>query len=699
MASYRLGIDIGGTFTDFVLLNETDSSLYFGKTLTTYPDPSDGIITGTKEVLATYNVPASEVHTIVHGTTLVTNAVIERKGAKTGLITTKGFEDVLEIGRELRYDIYDIFLTMPEPLVPPELRVGVFERMGPKGEVIEVLNKSHIVPAIERLQKEGVRSVGVCFLHSFMNPAHEQAVGWILKERFPQMYFSLSSEVMPEIREYERASATVMNAYVQPITDDYLQKLRRRLKEECGFQGVINIMISSGRLTTVDGARKMPIQLLESGPAGGTMAGVFFGKLTNRTDLLAFDMGGTTAKASMILDSKPEITNQFEAARVRRFKKGSGLPVRIPVIDMIEIGAGGGSIAHIDHLGLLKVGPESAASQPGPACYGRGGTKPTVTDADVVLGYLNEDYFLGGTMKLDVEAAHRAISTHIAEPLGISIDEAALGLKRVVDENMAGAARVHILEKGYDPRRFSMMAFGGAGPVHAYNVARLLMSPQLIIPVGAGVTSALGFLVSPVASEAIRSYVCPLDAMDWAKVNALMHEMEHEGFEFLRQAGVRPEDGSVSRVADMRYVGQGHEITVSIPNGELTSASVADIAERFTKEYEFRYNRSITDVRMETVTWRVVVSAKAPHITPNQQMNQGGGGALKGHRAVWFPAEQGRATVLAETPVYSRYLLNAGDTFEGPAIIEEMESTTVVGLASRVSIDEHRNIVIDMQYK
>jgi N-methylhydantoinase A len=698
MASYRLGIDIGGTFTDFVLLNEENSALYFGKMLTTYPDPSDGIITGTKEVLSQHGVAAADIHTIVHGTTLVTNAVIERKGAKTGLLTTKGFEDLLEIGRELRYDIYDIFLTMPEPLVPAELRVGVLERIGAKGDVLEELNKSQIIPAIEKLQKQGVESLGVCFLHSFMNPAHEQAIGWILKERFPQLYFSLSSEVMPEIREYERASATVMNAYVQPIMDDYLQKLRRRLKEECGFAGVINIMISSGRLTTVDGARKTPIQLLESGPAGGTMAGVFFGSLTQRKDLLAFDMGGTTAKASMILDSKPEITNQFEAARVRRFKKGSGLPVRIPVIDMIEIGAGGGSIAHIDHLGLLKVGPESAASQPGPVCYGCGGDKPTVTDADVILGYLNAEYFLGGTMKLNVDAARRAMEEHIAKPLGISVEEAALGLRRVVDENMAGAARVHILEKGYDPRRFSMMAFGGAGPVHAFNVARLLLSPQLVIPVGAGVTSALGFLVSPVASEAIRSYVCPLHAMNWNKANALMREMEHEGFEFLRQAGISPEEGSVTRVADMRYVGQGHEITVEIPNGELSQDSAAVIVERFTKEYEFRYNRSITDVALETVTWRVVVSAKTPQIVPNQPMNTGGSNALKGYRSVWFPPALNAAPEATQTPVYSRYLLNAGDSFDGPVIIEEMESTTVVGPASRVSIDEYRNIVIDMKY-
>jgi len=712
MKSYRLGIDIGGTFTDFVLLDESTGALYFGKTLTTYPDPAEGIITGTKAILERYAVQAQNIHTIVHGTTLVTNAVIERKGAKTGLITTKGFEDVLEIGRELRYDIYDIFLTMPEPLVPESLRVGVAERVNARGVVIQKLDRTDLASALERLVESGVQSVAVSLLHSFANPSHEEAIGWALRERFPNVYCSLSSAVMPEIREYERTSATVMNAYVQPITDEYLRTLESRLRD-LGFAGVMHIMISSGRLTTVEGARATPIQLLESGPAGGTMAGVFFGGLTHRNDLLAFDMGGTTAKASMILDHKPEITNQFEAARVRRFKKGSGLPVRIPVIDMIEIGAGGGSIARIDHLGLLKVGPESAASQPGPACYGRGGTEPTVTDADAVLGYLNADYFLGGTMALHLDAARSAIEEHIAKPLGITVEEAALGIRRVVDENMASAARVHILEKGHDPRRFSMMAFGGAGPVHAFNVARLLMSPQLIIPVGAGVTSALGFLVSPVASEAIRSYIRPLTAsgMDWKRLNSLLGEMEQEGFEFLSRAGFSPEDGIITRVADMRYVGQGHEIAVTIPNGTLSEASIDAIQSRFTEEYERRYNRSVSDMTIESVTWRVTVSAKTATLVPHQPINTGSEeeSALKGTRTVWFADQSSsygssnsgtkESTPKAvQCPVYSRYLLRSGETLVGPAILEEMESTTVVGFGSRITVDEFRNIVITMEY-
>jgi N-methylhydantoinase A len=689
---YKLGIDIGGTFTDLVLLEESTGKLFFGKTLTTYDNPSNGIIKGTRELLDREGVAASQLSGIVHGTTLVTNAVIERRGALTGLLTTKGFEDVLEIGRELRYDIYDINLSVPEPLVARNLRMGITERMDYKGNVITPLDMTEVETALDFLVSKGVQSVAVCLLHSFTNPSHEKAIGAFIRQKYPNLYVSLSVDVMPEIREYERSSATTMNAYVQPLTDQYLSLLEKRLRDEVGFGGTINIMISSGRLTTIEGARQTPIQLLESGPAGGTMAGVFFGKLTQKKDLLAFDMGGTTAKASLVFDLKPEITNQFEAARVMRFKKGSGLPVRIPVIDMIEIGAGGGSIAHLDKLGLLKVGPESAASEPGPACYGRGGERPTVTDCDLILGYLNEDYFLGGTMKLDVEAARNAVKKHLADPLGISIEDAAMGVHRIVNENMANAARVHILEKGYDPRFYSMLAFGGAGPVHAFQTARLLNSPQLIIPVGAGVVSALGFLVSPIASESIRSYVSPLELIDWTKVNHLMNEMEHEGFTFLEKANVPVSEGKVTRIADMRYSGQGHEISVKIPNGKLSEASLAEIEANFIKEYELRYGRTVPDVSMEAVTWRVEVAGKSPEIIPNQVISTQGENALKGTRKVFLMGEKSYEDI----PVYSRYLLKPNDTFDGPCVIEEMESTVIIGKNSKIKMDSYKNIVIDL---
>jgi N-methylhydantoinase A len=501
---------------------------------------------------------------------------------------------------------------------------------------------------------------------------------------------------MPEIREYERTSATVMNAYVQPITSDYLQELEKRL-QALGFQGIISIMISSGKLTTLAGAAKFPVQLLESGPAGGSMVSVFFGKITQNPNLFVFDMGGTTAKASLIQAGKPEITNQFEAARVRRFKKGSGLPVRIPVIDLIEIGAGGGSIAYVDKLGLLKVGPESASSSPGPACYGLGGSQATVTDADLVLGYLNENYFLGGTMTLNRATAYQAIAEEIAKPLKISPEEAAAGIHRIVNENMANAARVHILEKGYDPRRFAMIAFGGAGPVHAFQVARLLGSPQMIVPVGAGVASALGFLVSPMASEDIRSYVCNLEDLDWAKVNAMLAEMEAKGFAFLERAGILPQEAYIQRVADMRYEGQGHEITVPIPAGQLNEQALASIEQNFKAEYQLRYGRTIDNIPKQAVTWRVSVSGKIPDLKPKQavdKLNLSGENAQKGSRQVYMNDEK----TFRECAVYDRYLLPIHQTLVGPAIIEEMESTTIIGNNATFYLDEFRNIVVDIKY-
>jgi N-methylhydantoinase A len=688
--SSKLGIDIGGTFTDLVLLNESNGILYFGKTLTTYPDPTLGILNGVNELLQQHGKHINEVKTLVHGTTLVTNAVIERKGAKTALLTTKGFEDVLEIGREMRYDIYDIFITMPKPLAPANLRKGIDERIDKTGKIIKRLNKAEAEKTLKQLQKQGVQSVAVSFLHSFANTKHEKEIGELIQKKFPSLTYSLSSEVMPEIREYERTSATVMNAYVQPLTDEYLKNLRSKLNA-LGFDGIIHIMNSAGRLTTIEGARKTPVQLLESGPAGGTMAGVYFGKLIGKKDLVAFDMGGTTAKASIIRDLQPEITNQFEAAREKRFKKGSGLPVRIPVIDMIEIGAGGGSIAHINHLGLLTVGPESASSTPGPACYNRGGENPTVTDADLILGYLNEDYFLGGTMKLRKDLAIDAMKKKIAKPLGISVEEAAWGIHRIVNENMANAARVHIIEKGLDPRFFSMLAFGGAGPVHAFHVARLMNAPQLIVPGGAGVLSALGFLVSPMATEEITSYVCRLDKLDWEKLNAMIDEMKEKGFAFLTKAGIKKKDATVRIVSDMRYSGQGHEITVSIPTGKLNEKSVAAIETNFKEEYQLRYQRSIDNMPIEAVTWRVLVSGPSPELIPKQAVIGTHKKAVKGKRKVYV------GNGYEDVPVYDRYVLPINVKLSGPCIIEEFESTTIVGKDATVMMDEFKNIIIDMQ--
>jgi N-methylhydantoinase A len=686
----KLGIDIGGTFTDLVLLDESNGMMYFGKTLTTYPDPTLGIINGVNGLMQQHNKAFENVNTLVHGTTLVTNAVIERKGAKTALITTKGFEDVLEIGREMRYDIYDIFITMPKPLVPANLRKGIAERMDKNGNIINALKIVEAKKILLQLQKDGVQSVAVSLLHSYANNQHEKAIGKLIEQKFPNISYSLSCEVMPEIREYERTSATVMNAYVQPLTNQYLKNLSKKLNV-LGFAGIIHIMNSAGRLTTIEGAQKTPVHLLESGPAGGTMAGVYYARLMGKKDLLAFDMGGTTAKASMIRNLLPEITNHFEAAREKRFKKGSGLPVRIPVIDMIEIGAGGGSIAQINHLGLLTVGPQSASSNPGPACYNNGGLQPTVTDADLILGFLNEDYFLGGTMQLQKKLAIAAIKNKIAKPLGISVEAAAWGIHRIVNESMANAAKVHIIEKGLDPRAFSMLAFGGAGPVHAFNVARLMHSPQLIIPSGAGVLSALGFLVSPVATEEITSYVCTLNNLDFKKVNSFLKVMKEKGLLFLTKAGIKKNAATITIVSDMRYIGQGHEITVSIPSEKLSQKSIAIIQQNFKNEYVLRYGKHIDNILIEAVTWRVLVSGPSPQLKTKQSVIGTHTNAVKATRKVYWGKN------FEDTPVYDRYALKVNHKINGPCIIEEFESTTVIGKNSSFIIDEFKNIVIDLK--
>ncbi|MEY4106645.1 MAG: hypothetical protein RL181_987 [Bacteroidota bacterium] len=693
MMAMKLGIDIGGTFTDLVLLDPRSGEMAFAKTLTTYPDPTAGIIQGVREILDANALSASAIGTIVHGTTLVTNAVIERKGAKTALITTAGFEDVLEIGRELRYDIYDIFLDMPKPLVPRNLRFGIGGRMDAQGRVLQPIEADEVLSLLSRLAEDGVESIAVCLLHAFVNPAHEQQIGEWIRDKFPGLFFSLSSEIMPEIREYERCSATAMNAYVMPLTGRYLKALEGALGR-LGFAGKIQVMVSSGRLTTLEEARQKPVQLLESGPAGGAKASVFFGRLMEQPHLLAFDMGGTTAKASLINEYEPEITHRFEAARVRRFKKGSGLPVRIPVIDLIEIGAGGGSIARVNALGLLQVGPDSAASSPGPVSYGLGGDAPTVTDADLVLGYLDESYFLGGTMALSREKAVAAISEKLASPLGISVEEAAMGVFRVVNENMANAARVHILEKGLDPRKYVMAAFGGAGPVHAFQVARLLHLPRLIIPLAAGVASALGFLVSPIASESLFSYVRPLDEMDWERVNRLLSEKEEEAIRFLVQNGLDASEIQVRRVVDMRYSGQGHEISVRVPPGLLGPSSLEAIQAGFDAEYTLRYQRTSSGLPMETVTWRIVASGPEPHFVPRQTVQMGEGPAKKGERGVFFPGGVG----LQRVPVFNRYRLSPGTSMPGPAIIEEKESTAVIGMGSHIHVDGFGNLIIDLLY-
>ncbi|MER3449065.1 MAG: methylhydantoinase [Chloroflexota bacterium] len=686
---YRVGVDIGGTFTDLVLLDDSAGEWQVAKTLTTPAAPEEAVVAGLAELLAASGLRSEQVDRIIHGTTLVTNAIIERKGAPTGLITTEGFRDVLEIGREHRYDMYDIFIELPKPLVPRHLRLGVRERVLADGSVLIPLDEAEVRRAVRQLVAAGVKAVAVCFLHSYANPAHERQAADIIKGEAPQLWVSLSSEVAPEIREYDRFSTTVANVYVRPLVDRYLETLVRRVRG-LGLGCEVLIMLSGGGVATVETARQFPIRLVESGPAAGALAAAFLAGEAGFPDVLAFDMGGTTAKACLIENGQPLTSPEFEVARTYRFKKGSGLPVKVNVIELIEIGAGGGSIARVDSLGLLKVGPESAGAEPGPACYGRGGTEPTVTDADLVLGYLDPNYFLGGRMRLDRAAAEAAVG-RLAERLGLSLVEAAWGIHEVVTENMAAAARVHAIERGKDIRKFPLFAFGGAGPVHVYRLAQKLGLKRFVCPPGAGATSALGLLVAPLAFDFVRSYYGRLDAIDWEVVNRLLAEMEAEGRALLGRAGLSPEEVTVVRTADFRYAGQGHEVNVVLPEGELGEGFVGEILRRFVAEYRRLYHRAGPEVPVEAVTWRVKVSGPKPAIAPRRAGQRPGRpeDALKGYRPAYF-AEYGD---FRPTPVYDRYALGPGTVLEGPAIIEERESTVVLGPRAVARVDDRLNLV------
>lgn len=695
---YRFGVDIGGTFTDLVMVDESGGVMLVGKTLTTPRDPSVGVLTGLTKMLAEHGLSAREIGVAVHATTLITNAIIERKGAKTALVTTEGFRDVLEIGRELRYDLYDLFLEMPKPLVPRQLRMEVRERVRKDGRVSIPLDRAQVERVVQELADQGVESIAVCFLHSYINDEHELAVERQIREKHPGMFVSVSSRVAREIREYERTSTTVANAYVQPLADLYLDRLAGKM-EGIGFGGSLYMMLSNGGIASLRSARELPIRLVESGPAAGALVGGFYGRLVGERNVLAFDMGGTTAKACMVEDGQPMTTYSFEAARVHRFRRGSGLPLKVPAIELMEIGAGGGSIAHLDRMGLLKVGPESAGAEPGPACYGRGGADPTVTDADLLLGYLNPDYFLGGEMRLDLEAARRAIREKVAGPLNVGEVEAAWGIHEIVNENMAGAARVHIAEKGRDPRKFVLVATGGAGPVHAYRVARKLQLRKIVCPLGAGVASTIGLLVAPPKVDLVHAYVARLGEIDWEKLRGIYREMEARAVATLREVGVARSEVSLLRMADMRYVGQGYEVVAAVPEGELGPERLAEMRESFEEAYRTLYERTLPTVEVEALNWRLFAygpGTEAEGIAAGLRRRvaaAGDGPPLKGHRPIYL-GELGRFEAAA---VYDRYRLKPGGSYRGPAVVEERESTVVVGPDARFSVDDYQNLIVEME--
>jgi 5-oxoprolinase (ATP-hydrolysing)/N-methylhydantoinase A len=684
---YRIGFDIGGTFTDFVLLGGGDGEVRLHKTPTSYPDPSVAALAGLAELLDDAGVALAEVDEIVHGTTLVTNAVVERKGARVALITTAGFADVIEAGTEQRYDIYDLFLKFPEPVVARDQRFELAERMDRDGNVVTALDAAAVRALLARLVADGVESVAVCLLNSFINPAHERLVGEIARAEFPELFISLSCEVIPEMWEYQRAVTTAVNAFVQPLVDRYLVNLERALRAR-GFTGELRLMHSAGGLMAPEVARQMPVRLLESGPAGGGLAAALFGKLVGKPDVFAFDMGGTTAKACLVENGRVDIASELEAARVHRFTKGSGLPIKTPVIDLIEIGAGGGSIAEMDSVGLLKVGPRSAGSAPGPVCYGFGGTEPTVTDANLVLGYYDPGYFLGGRMTLDAAAAEAAIAP-LAAALGLSVQQAAQGIHQTVVENMASAARMHVVEKGKDPRGYAMIAFGGAGPAHAADVARSLGISEVIVPPASGAASALGFLSAPLSVEQVRSGHLAIDAKgQFAGANAILADLERLGRAQVAVAGLRDAEIRIERTADMRLVGQMHTVVVPLPDGRLGPDSVAAILAAFTATYAARYSTPPAGMGVEAVGFGVRCIGPAPDINPAAEQRGGSARSLKGERPAWFDG------AFVSTPVHDRYALRPGDAIEGPAIIEEREATTVIPPGSALVVDDKFNLVI-----
>ncbi len=690
---YRIGVDIGGTFTDFALSNATGGRMAIHKRLTTPHDPSEAVLAGVATLVADNGIDISQIADIVHGTTLVTNAVIERRGAVTGMLVTAGFGDIMDMGPERRYDLFDLRIKYPPPLVPRRLRIEVAERVRYDGSVEQPLDEAGVRAAAQQFRDMGVEAIAVCFLHAYANPAHEERAAAILREAAPDLTVSASADVFPNMREFERWTTTTVNAFTQPMFDRYVKRLEDGLANS-GFGGRLYIMGSSGGTLTTDAARRYPVRALESGPAAGALMSAHHGRSLKLPNLLSFDMGGTTAKGALVKDGQAVKKYFMEVARVHEFRQGSGLPVRIPVIDMIEIGAGGGSIAEVDERGLLRVGPRSAGAMPGPACYAQGGTRPTLTDANLVLGYLDANFFLGGKMKLDKPAAEKAIAENVGKPLRLETLRAAWGIHDIICEDVARAFRIHATERGFDYRNSSMVAFGGSGPLHALSVARKLKIPRVILPVGAGVMSALGLLVSPLAFEVARSrriHVADIDAKDFAQTFATL---QNEASGYLTRAGVADKDIKIVRHLDMRYQGQGHEIEITLPETNDVAGIFADLGELYGRAYEKTYGLRL-DEPTEIVNWKVEAVGPTPSLAEGHGGSAAGAAdkALKGTREAYDPTNKGG---LAAWPVYDRYALAPGAIIKGPALIEEHESTCVIGAGDSVTVDAHFNLIAEL---
>jgi N-methylhydantoinase A len=684
----KLAFDTGGTFTDFALLDDT-GALHLHKVLSTPKNPAEAVVQGVSELLEQFSgaITIKDLQ-VLGATTVVTNAVLERKGVETGFVTTDGFQDMLRIRNEGRYDLYDLNIKYPDPLVTRANSYGAAERIAADGSVMTELKEETVREIAGRLKKKGIRSVAVCLLHAYKYPQHEQRVAALLRDEDPDIFVSLSSEVCPEMREFDRASTTVVNAYTRPQMAGHVAHLQREFAKK-GIDRQVLWMTSSGGLVPSRRAAELPVRLIESGPAAGAVAAAEFGRIAGESSVLSFDMGGTTAKLCLIPNGEPTVGTDLEVAHYQRFRKGSGFPLKIQSIQMIEIGAGGGSIAAKNPLGLLDVGPRSAGALPGPAAYQRGGTEPTVTDADILLGYMGTESFVGGSFKVSKDAAREAMAK-LAASLDVSIDRCAWGIHDLVNESMSKAAAMHATDLGVDPRSLPMVAFGGAGPVHAYGIARKLGIKRVICPTGAGVTSAIGLLIAPVAVDLSASHPMAVDAWDVDGMNRLLDDLAAQGAEVVSAAGIAKETITNRYTVDMRHVGQGHEITVALPDRSLPKeAFLKQLLENFYKLYRELFGRTVA-ASIEVITWRLRASGEKDQVTKPHETEVAD--ARKGSRQVYFQ-ELGTYT---ETAVYDHYKLPVQQEIKGPAIVEQRESTAVVGPSGVFHVDANGNLVINI---
>ncbi len=674
-SSIRMGVDIGGTFTDVVL--EIGETQYSTKVLTTYAAPEDAIIDGMQQVCSKAGVKPSDVGQIIHGTTLATNALIERRGAKTALITTQGFRDVIEMRTESRFEQYDLNLNLPEPLLPRQQRYTLEERMDAMGNALIELKRSDVEGLVDEIKEAGYQSIAVGLIHSYLNDTHEKMVRDVIEENIPNAMVSLSCEVSPQMREYERFNTVVANAYIKPLMKSYLGRLEGRLNDE-GVSCNIFLMHSGGGIISIESAADFPVRLVESGPAGGAVFAANIAARYGLDKVLSFDMGGTTAKICLIKDQTPKTSRVFEVARTYRFKKGSGMPISIPVIDMVEIGAGGGSLAHVDSMRQIRVGPESAGSEPGPACYGRGGTKPAVTDADLVLGKLDPDNFAGGSIKLHTDSSADALETVLGQTLDMDAQTAAFGLAEVVDENMANAARVHAVENGEDLSEYTMIAFGGAAPLHAGRLCEKLGVDRLLVPTGAGVGSAIGFLRAPFSFEANRSVYMKLSDFNPDVITNLLTELKTEATGFVRNCDETADILSEFKVY-MRYSGQGWEIPITLSEEQAMNPNAAEFQELFETDYINLFGRAVDGMDVEITVWSVNATTPSQAVEPIKAASDGTAAKIETTRTMFDPA----LSKAVDTSVVLRTEMNIGETVQGPSAITEDETTIILPSSRR----------------